>query len=95
MSLRCLHYKEEEYLMDLKDQIIATMAGRASTLFNKGASEFNSETTFEELGMKSVNYSQIITYCEDEYDVEIPFMEFRRKKTFGEAALFVAELLED
>ena len=29
----------------------------------------------------------------DEFDVEIPFMEFRRKKTLGEAAQFVAELL--
>jgi len=81
--------------MELKDQIIATMAERASALFNKEVSEFNEGTTFDELGMKSVNYSQIITYCEDEYDVEIPFMEFRRKKTFGEAADFVVELVEE
>lgn len=81
--------------MELKDQIIATMAERASSLFNKDVSRFNTETTFGELGMKSVNYSQIITYCEDEYDVEIPFMEFRRKKTFGEAAEFIIELLEE
>lgn len=78
----------------MRDEIIATMAKRAAGLFGKEESFFTADTTFEELGMKSVNYSQIITFCEDEYDVEIPFMEFRRKKTFGEAADFIEELLE-
>lgn len=78
----------------MRDEIIATMAKRAAGIFGKDASEFNADTAFEDLGMKSVNYSQIITFCEDEYDVEIPFMEFRRKKTFGEAADFIEELLE-
>ena len=42
-----------------------------------------------------VHYSQITTYLEDELEVEIPLMNFRRQKTFGEAADFVNELLED
>ncbi|MBS5521958.1 MAG: acyl carrier protein [Clostridiales bacterium] len=78
----------------MRDEIIATMAKRAASIFSKDEADFTADTTFEELGMKSVNYSQIIAYCEDEYDVEIPFMEFRRKKTFGEAADFIEELIE-
>ena len=51
------------------------------------------ETKFvEDLNAKSVNYVQIIAVLADEYDVEINFMEFRRKKTLGEAAEFVAQL---
>ncbi len=78
----------------MRDEIIAAMAKRAAPIFGKDVTFFTADTAFEELGMQSVNYSQIITSCEDEFDVEIPFMEFRRKKTFGEAADFVAELIE-
>ena len=78
----------------MRDEIIETMAKRAASIFGKDTAFFTADTTFEELGMKSVNYSQLISYCEDEYDLEIPFMEFRRKKTFGEAAEFIEELIE-
>jgi acyl carrier protein len=37
---------------------------------------------------------QIIAVLEDEYDVELPFMQFRRSKTLAEAAAFVAEACE-
>ena len=53
----------------MRDEIIATMAKRAASIFSKDEADFTADTTFEELGMKSVNYSQIIAYCEDEYDV--------------------------
>jgi acyl carrier protein len=46
----------------------------------------------EDLKAKSVNLVQIIAILEDAYDVQINFMEFRRKKTLGEAAEFVAQL---
>jgi len=36
---------------------------------------------------------QIITILADTFDVDISFMEFRRKKTLGEAASYVAQLL--
>ena len=45
--------------------------------------------------MKSGNYSQMITLLEDEFDVEIPFMQFRRKATIGESVDFVCELLDE
>ena len=79
--------------MELKDQILEKTIQRASELFKKNPSELNADTKFvEDLKAKSVNYVQIITILADTFDVEIPFMEFRRKKTLGEAAEYVAQL---
>ena len=79
--------------MELYDEILEAIIKRASEIFKKDPSELNAETNYkEDLNAKSVNIVQIIAVLEDEYDVEINFMEFRRKKTFGESAEFVAEL---
>jgi len=79
--------------MELKDEILGHIIQRAAELFQKDPGELSAETKFvEDLNAKSVNYVQIIAVLADEYDVEINFMEFRRKKTLGEAAEFVAQL---
>jgi acyl carrier protein len=81
--------------MELREEILQKIIKKASTLFGKNPDEMNENTRFvEDLNAKSANYVQIISVLEDEYDVEITFMEFRRKKTFGEAADFVVQLLE-
>lgn len=81
--------------MELVDQILEVIIKRAAQVFNKQASELNADTRFaEDLQAKSVNYVQITTVLEDEYDVEIPFMEFKRTKTFGEAAQYIERLIE-
>jgi acyl carrier protein len=80
--------------MELKEQILESMIRRAAAVFKKDPGELKGETAFvADLKAKSVNYVQIITVLGDEFDVEIPFMEFRRKKTLGEAAAYVAQLL--
>ena len=80
--------------MELKDQILEKMIQRASEIFKRNPAEMSGEIKFvDDLKAKSVNYVQIITIIMDTFDVEIPFMEFRRKKTLGEAAAYVAELL--
>lgn len=69
---------------------------RVCVLFDKTKDELSEETRFfEDLGAKSVNVSQMTTFLEDEFDVEVPFMEFRRKATIGEAADYIAELVEE
>ena len=79
--------------MELREQILEAMIKRAAVVFKKEPGELSGETDFvADLKAKSVNYVQIITVLADEFDVEIPFMEFRRKKTLGEAAQFVASL---
>jgi len=80
--------------MSLRDQILEKMIERASEVFQKDADELSEDTQWvEDLQAKSVQYVQVITALEDAFDTEINFMNFRRKKTFGEAADFVAELL--
>jgi acyl carrier protein len=79
--------------MELKDQILEKMIQRAAAIFKKDPGELDGNTRFvDDLKAKSVNLVQIITVVTDEFDVEIPFMEFRRKKTLGEAAEYVAQL---
>lgn len=80
--------------MELKEQVLEKMVERASQIFKKAPGELTGETKFvDDLKAKSVNYVQIITILADTFDVDIPFMEFRRKKTLGEAASYVAQLL--
>jgi acyl carrier protein len=80
--------------MELKDEILEKIIERAAQIFKKAPGELTAETKFvDDLAAKSVNYVQIITILADAFDADIPFMEFRRKKTLGEAASYVAQLL--
>jgi len=56
-------------------------------------SELTRDTRFaEDLHAKSVNIVELIALLENEFGVEIPFMEARRRKTIGEAIDFVVSL---
>ena len=79
--------------MGLKEEVLEKIIARAAVLFKKKPEELSPETKWvEDLKAKSVNYVQVIAVLEAEFDVQINFMEFRRKKTLGEAAEFVAQL---
>jgi acyl carrier protein len=79
--------------MGLRDEVLEKIIQRAAEIFKKDPGELNADTRFaEDLKAKSVNLVQIIAVLEDALDVQINFMEFRRKKTLGEAAGFVAQL---
>jgi acyl carrier protein len=79
--------------MGLKDEILEKIIQRAAQVFKKDLAELSADTRFvEDLKAKSVNFVQIIAVLEDAFDVQINFMELRRKKTLGEAAEFVARL---
>jgi acyl carrier protein len=79
--------------MGLRDEILEKIIQRAAEVFKKDPGELSAGTRFvEDLKAKSVNFVQIIAILEDAFDVQINFMEFRRKKTLGEAAEFVAQL---
>jgi len=81
--------------MSTSNEILTRIIGRAAELYKVDQGQYGAETRFvEDLKAKSVNYVQIIAVLEEEFDIQIPFMEFRRKKTFGEAADYVAGLCE-
>jgi len=76
--------------MSVRKEVFEKLAERASQLFGKSADSFSDATRFvEDCGIKSVQVSQITTFLEDEFDTEIPYMDFRRKSTFGEAVDYV------
>jgi acyl carrier protein len=79
-----------------KQQIIEKIVERVCEIFGKEKTEIGETTCFvEDLGAKSGNLTQITTFLEDEFEMEIPFMEFRRKKNIGEAAEYVLSLIDE
>ena len=79
----------------MQEEILEKLIERAAEVFKKDAAEFSGDTHFKnDLKPKSVEIVQITTFLEDEYDVEIPYMEFRRKATFAEAAEYIEQLVE-
>lgn len=79
--------------MGLRDEVLEKIIERAGAVFKKDAGELSADTSFvDDLKAKSANLVQIIAILEDTFEVEVPFMEFRRRKTLGEAARFVAQL---
>lgn len=77
------------------NEILEKIIRRAAPIWGVSEESLNQNTTFEEMKAKSAHISQITTYLEDAFDVEVPYMGFRRCKTLGEAAQFVADLLEE
>jgi acyl carrier protein len=79
--------------MELYDEILEKLIQRTAQVLKKDPAELKTETRFvKDLKAKSVNMVQIITVLEDEFDVEIPFMQIKRKESIGETAEFIAEL---
>lgn len=82
--------------MSLRDEIYQKLVERAAPLFGTKPENIAESMRFEEdFHAKSVHYSQITTFLEDIYDVEIPYMTFRRKATVGEAVDYVLSLVNE
>ncbi len=79
----------------MKEQVLAKIIEKASKIWQVDAATLNGDTVFADLNPKSSHYSQLTTFLEDEFDMEVPFMDFKRSVTFGDAANYVVELLED
>lgn len=79
--------------MNFRDEVIQLLAKTASELYGTDPAVYNGDTRFnEDLNAKSTDIVRFTTTLEDEYDVEVPFMAFRRSKTFAEAAAFMSDL---
>lgn len=79
--------------MELREQIVNDIIAKATSIFG---GEITEETRFtEDLKAKSLHLVQIVTMLEDNYDVEVQYMKFRRYPTVGEAADFVLSLCEE
>lgn len=78
--------------MEEKKEIIEKIKELLTTMLGEG--DYSESSEYSSLDMKSVFYSQMINVLEDECDVEIPYMDFKRKKTIGESADFIVQIIE-
>lgn len=82
--------------MDVRDEVIDKMKGLLATILGADPTKITEETTFEaDLGAKSTNITTMLTQLEDDYDVEIPFLQVKRAKTVGATADLIASKLDE
>lgn len=86
-------YKQLEDYMSLKEEAVEVLCKKANKLFGVDSSTLNENTTFEELNCKSQNMVQFSAALEDEFEIEVPYMEIAKKKTFGEIAEWIESQL--
>ena len=79
----------------MRSEILELMLEKCAEVFGVPGSELNESTRFADLNAKSSQLVQITTCLEDEFDVEIPFMNFKRQQNIGEAVNYVLELVEE
>jgi acyl carrier protein len=79
--------------MTLEERTSERVMREIARIFKKDASKLSRETRFaEDLHAKSVDIVELIAVLEDEFGVEIPYPEARRRNTVGEAIDLVVGL---
>ena len=82
--------------MEFREHVIELLVAKAAKMFGLDPATLGPQTTFKaDLGCKSAHIVQFTTSLEDEFDVEVPYMEFNRKETFEDAAEYIAELCDE
>jgi len=76
--------------MSIRDEVIDALSKKSAELFGVPQASLGEETRFkEDLGAKSVDMVKFCALLEDIYEIEVPYMEIMKKKTFGEVAAFI------
>ena len=79
--------------MSFRNEIIELLIKTAIRVMHVDGEGLGADTRFEEdLNTKSTDIVKFTVALEDEYDVEVPFMAFKRCKTFGDAADYMSEI---
>ncbi len=78
----------------MENQYLEFILQEAKRVFTR--EDIIAETRFKaDLNAKSLSIAQLMNAIEDEYDVEVPYMEFKRKESIAEAAEYVKTLVEE
>ena len=79
--------------MSIREEIVEALSKKAAELFALDKAALGPDTRFvEDLKAKSVDMVKFSALLEDIYEVEVPYMEIVKKKTFAEAAAYIAEM---
>lgn len=81
--------------MESREEVLAALISRVAAVFGIPESDITEDTRFkEDLAAKSTQITQITVHMEDLIDAEVPYMQFNRKATVGEAADYLFSLCE-
>ena len=79
---------------EFQEEVVDILKDKAVEIFGGERDSLSAETSFvDDLGCKSVNIVQFASALEDEYEVEVPFMQLNKCTTFAEAAKLIAATL--
>ena len=79
--------------MKIEERIAEGVIKEVARIFKKDVNELTMDTRFvEDLHAKSVNIVALIALLENEFGIEIPYMQARRRKTIGEAIDLIVDL---
>ena len=81
--------------MESREEVLSALIARIADVFGIPESDVTESTRFkEDLSAKSTQITQITVHMEDLIDAEVPYMQFNRKATVGEAADYLFSLCE-
>ena len=79
---------------EFQAEVVDILKDKAAEIFGVDAATLSEKTSFkEDLKAKSVNIVQFASALEDEYEVEVPFMELNKAETFADAAKLIDDNL--
>ncbi len=79
---------------EFQEEVVDILKNKAHDIFGSDPATLSGETRFvDDLGCKSVNIVQFASALEDEYEVEVPYMQLNKCATFADAAKFVDDAL--
>ena len=79
--------------MSIREEVIEALCKKAVAMLGVDKAKLSPNTRFrEDLEAKSVDMVKFSALLEDIYEVEVPFMEFAKRETFGEVAAYIAEM---
>ena len=81
--------------MESREEVLTALIARVAEVFGIPETDVTESTRFkEDLAAKSTQITQITVHMEDLIDAEVPYMQFNRKETVGEAADYLFSLCE-
>lgn len=82
--------------MELRDQVREKLVQVTATVMGVDPVAITDEVAFvADLGAKSGNLTMIITELEDEFDIEIPYLDVKRAGTVGAVVALIVDLCEE
>ncbi len=79
--------------MEFRQEVVKKIIEKTAQLQKIDADTLNENTNLsKDLNVKSTDLVLLIGTLEDEYDINVDFMAFRKRATIGEAADYITEL---